>query len=50
MNVNSVALVVLVVLFGLVTVLGFHAARWRRADDMASLPEWGLAVSAWPSR
>ena len=42
MNINWVALVVLVVLFALVTVLGFRAARWRRADDMASLHEWGL--------
>ena len=42
MNINWVALIVLVVLFALVTVLGFRAARWRRADDMASLHEWGL--------
>ncbi|HEY0240477.1 MAG TPA: sodium:solute symporter [Friedmanniella sp.] len=42
MNINWVALTVLVVLFALVTIMGFRAARWRRADDMASLHEWGL--------
>ncbi|MGI3782549.1 MAG: monocarboxylate uptake permease MctP [Janthinobacterium lividum] len=39
---NWVALIVLVVLFAVVTIMGFRAARWRRADDMASLHEWGL--------
>ncbi|GAA3555254.1 sodium:solute symporter family protein [Microlunatus spumicola] len=42
MSINWVALTVLVVLFAVVTVMGFQAARWRRADDMASLHEWGL--------
>ena len=42
MTINWVALTVLVVLFAIVTVMGFQAARWRRADDMASLHEWGL--------
>jgi SSS family solute:Na+ symporter len=42
MNINWVALIVLVVLFAVVTVMGFRAARWRRADDMDSLHEWGL--------
>ena len=42
MNINWVALTVLVVLFAVVTIMGFRAARWRRADDMASLHEWGL--------
>jgi SSS family solute:Na+ symporter len=42
MNINWVALIVLVVLFAIVTIMGFQAARWRRADDMASLHEWGL--------
>ena len=42
MSINWVALTVLVVLFAIVTVMGFQAARWRRADDMASLHEWGL--------
>ncbi|SDU90129.1 solute:Na+ symporter, SSS family [Microlunatus sagamiharensis] len=42
MNINVGALVVLVVLFLAVTVIGFQAARWRRADNMESLHEWGL--------
>ena len=42
MNVNWVALTVLVVLFAIVTVMGFRAARWRQASDMQSLHEWGL--------
>jgi solute:Na+ symporter, SSS family len=36
------AIVVFVVLFLLVTVLGFYAARWRRGD-LDLLHEWGLA-------
>ena len=39
---HAVAIVVFVVLFLLVTVLGFVAARWRRAD-LGGLNEWGLA-------
>ncbi|HET7071573.1 MAG TPA: sodium:solute symporter [Nocardioides sp.] len=38
---NGVAVAVLVFLFLLVTVMGFAAARWRRAD-LTSLDEWGL--------
>ncbi|HEY3530216.1 MAG TPA: sodium:solute symporter [Nocardioides sp.] len=38
---NGVAVGVLIFLFLVVTVLGFAAARWRRAD-LASLDEWGL--------
>ena len=41
-NVNGVALAVLVVLFALVTVMGFYASRWRRPTSMESLDEWGL--------
>jgi solute:Na+ symporter, SSS family len=41
-GVNVVALIVLIVLFAIVTVMGFLAARWRRPDDLASLHEWGL--------
>ncbi len=41
-GVNGVALTIVVVLFVLVTVLGFAAARWRRTEDLASLDEWGL--------
>src|SRR5213595_2694401 len=41
-GVNGVALTVVILLFVLVTVLGFVAARWRRAPSLASLDEWGL--------
>ncbi|GAB3444285.1 sodium:solute symporter family protein [Phycicoccus ginsengisoli] len=41
-GVNGVALAVLVVLFLLVTAMGFLATRWRRAESMESLDEWGL--------
>ncbi|MBV9171272.1 MAG: sodium:solute symporter [Chloroflexi bacterium] len=39
---DFVALTVFVLLFILVTVLGFFAARWRRGD-LDQLHEWGLA-------
>ncbi len=42
MNINWVALIVLVVLFAIVTVMGFQAAKWRRPKDLESLHEWGL--------
>lgn len=41
-GVNEVALAVFIALFGLVTVMGFLASRWRRADDLEHLDEWGL--------
>ncbi|KQU70738.1 monocarboxylate uptake permease MctP [Phycicoccus sp. Root101] len=41
-GVNGVALSVLIVLFLLVTVMGFWATKWRQADSMESLDEWGL--------
>ncbi|WP_028637810.1 monocarboxylate uptake permease MctP [Nocardioides sp. URHA0032] len=41
-HVNGVVLGVFVFLFLLVTVLGFAAARWRRAESLDSLDEWGL--------
>src|SRR5215216_5234751 len=40
--VNGVELAVFIFLFGLVTVLGFVAARWRRAKTLDNLDEWGL--------
>jgi SSS family solute:Na+ symporter len=40
--IDWVALTVFVLLFVLVTVLGFFAARWRRGD-LDQLHEWGLA-------
>ena len=41
-GINAVAFTVLVALFLLVTVLGFMASRFRRADDLNTLDEWGL--------
>ncbi|PRY60278.1 SSS family solute:Na+ symporter [Knoellia remsis] len=41
-NVNWTALIVLVLLFALVTGMGFWATRWRRPSSMESLDEWGL--------
>ncbi|MGW7004827.1 monocarboxylate uptake permease MctP [Streptomyces sp. NPDC054933] len=41
-NVNGVALAVFVFFFLVVTVLGFLAARWRRAENALNLDEWGL--------
>jgi SSS family solute:Na+ symporter len=41
-HVNGVALTIVLVLFVLVTVMGFLAARWRRADNALHLDEWGL--------
>jgi SSS family solute:Na+ symporter len=39
---DGVALAIVIVLFLVVTVLGFAASRWRKADNLASLDEWGL--------
>jgi solute:Na+ symporter, SSS family len=41
-DVDGVAFGVFIFLFLLVTVLGFAAARWRRAQSLDSLDEWGL--------
>jgi len=41
-DVSPVALGVFLFFFLLVTVLGFAAARWRRAESLDSLDEWGL--------
>lgn len=41
-GINGVALAVFVFFFLAVTVMGFLAARWRRAEQSASLDEWGL--------
>jgi hypothetical protein len=38
---NAVTITVFGALFGLVTVLGFVAARWKRGD-LDLLDEWGL--------
>src|SRR3954454_8017108 len=39
---QTVELVIVVVLFLLVAGLGFAAARWRRAQSLMHLDEWGL--------
>ena len=41
-GVKTTELVIVVALFLLVTVLGFVAARWRRAQTLDNLDEWGL--------
>jgi SSS family solute:Na+ symporter len=41
-DVHGVELVVFLFFFVVVTVLGFFAARWRRAEALDSLDEWGL--------
>ena len=41
-GINGVALAVLIVLFGIVTVAGFMASRFSAATRMESLDEWGL--------
>jgi SSS family solute:Na+ symporter len=40
--VNVVEMTIVIVLFLLVTVLGFAASRWRQAGDLRHLDEWGL--------
>jgi SSS family solute:Na+ symporter len=40
--INGVELAVFIFFFGLVTVLGFVAARWRSVGSLDSLHEWGL--------
>jgi SSS family solute:Na+ symporter len=41
-TVKGVELAIFVFLFGVVTVLGFVASRWRRAESLDHLDEWGL--------
>jgi SSS family solute:Na+ symporter len=41
-NVNVTTFTIVVVLFVIVTGIGFGAARWRRAGTMMHLDEWGL--------
>ena len=40
-GVNWTALIIFIVLFGLITILGFAAAHWRKGD-LDQLHEWGL--------
>src|SRR4051794_35581883 len=39
---NVVELTIVIAIFLLVTVLGFAASRWRRAESLMHLDEWGL--------
>jgi SSS family solute:Na+ symporter len=41
-HVNTVAFTIVLVCFLLVTVVGFAAARWRPAEDLLNLHQWGL--------
>ena len=41
-GINVVELTIVIILFLLVTVLGFAASRWRRAESLLHLDEWGL--------
>ena len=41
-GINVVELTIVVVLFLVVTVMGFAASRWRRGENLMHLDEWGL--------
>ncbi len=41
-GVDGIALTIYIILFLIVTVIGFAAARWRRGENLANLDEWGL--------
>ena len=41
-DIDPVSLTVFLLLFGLVTVLGFLASRWRSVGTLDNLDEWGL--------
>jgi SSS family solute:Na+ symporter len=41
-SINWVSFSILLVLFAVVALVGFAATRWRRAEDMLHLNEWGL--------
>jgi len=41
-HVNATTFTIVIVLFVIVTGVGFAAARWRRAENMMHLDEWGL--------
>jgi solute:Na+ symporter, SSS family len=41
-NVNDVSFTIVLILFLIVTVVGFAASRWRPAEDLLSLHQWGL--------
>jgi len=39
-------IIVAAVIFLVVSVMGFVAARWKRADDMGHLDEWASAAAS----
>src|ERR1044071_6552388 len=39
---HTVEIVIATTLFGIVSLMGFFAARWRRPGDLLHLDEWGL--------
>jgi solute:Na+ symporter, SSS family len=41
-HVNAVAFTIVLVCFLIVTVVGFAASRWRPAEDLLNLHQWGL--------
>jgi SSS family solute:Na+ symporter len=41
-HINAVSFTILVALFVVVTLTGFAASRWRRAESLLHLNEWGL--------
>jgi solute:Na+ symporter, SSS family len=41
-HVNAVSVAILIGFFALVTAIGFGAVRWRRAESLMNLNEWGL--------
>jgi solute:Na+ symporter, SSS family len=41
-HVNGVSFAILIAFFALVTAIGFGALRWRRAESLMNLNEWGL--------
>jgi SSS family solute:Na+ symporter len=41
-DVNGVELAIVIVVFAIVTAMGFAAARWRRGQSLLHLDEWGL--------
>jgi SSS family solute:Na+ symporter len=41
-KVDWVQLIIVILIFGAVTIMGFMAARWRSAGALDNLDEWGL--------
>ena len=41
-HINAVAFTIVLVCFLIVTIVGFAAARWRPAEDLLNLQQWGL--------